>query len=284
MRIKKKKNNQYLRSPEGIWVRDFTQKAPKLDINNLTTAADTQLFLKNELANVHSINAVLEPRLEWPNVVIVSDGYEFDKVQEALAELPYKKVKIIGVNGSLAKWKMVGESAKVKRAMSFYVANNPYRECARYLPKNHRYFPDCVVSTRTNPKFTQGYEGNLFFYTPTPDETYSPTIRAEVTMDDYRNPLCAAIYLAHFVKAKKILLFCCDDSFKDERPAAVRLENGLWTYPQQIMSQNLVDTMLHWLKTQEIKVANHSMGTNLANAPYIELDNINDFFLDEDDE
>ena len=80
------------------------------------------------------------------------------------------------------------------------------------------------------------------------------------------------------------MLFCCDDSFKNERPASEKLLNELWTYPQHIKSHDVIDANLYWLTHQEnidIKVSDHSCGPEYVNAEYISsTEAMNAFFED----
>jgi hypothetical protein len=286
MKIKKKHNNKYLLSKTGVcWIRDFTAKhVAKIDINR-TSSPDATLFLRNEIDNYRQMNGTLEEsRIVHSNIVIVSDGYDWEEKQEILAELPYKEVAIIGTNKSLAKWKMVGDQAKVKRAMSFYVVNNPFPECMRFLPSKHSYFPNCIASTRTYPKFAQEYKGQTFFYSPSNDTYFSSQVNLDFTIDDYRNPMCAAIQMAYLFGVQKLLLFCCDDSFDKNKPGSVRLENGLWTYPQQLISQHIIDANLYWLKANGVRVGDCSMGIKYDSADYIEPEHIPRFFREEDEQ
>lgn len=280
MRVKKFEKNKYILSKDGIWVRDPCGPYKNLDINKLYSK-EKKIWLNNELNNLKKSKSDLPP-IQYENVVICSDGYNWENKQEILGDLPYNLVKIIGTNGSLANWNMVGSNAKTKRAMSFYVANNPYEECCGYLPKKHNYYPNLIASLRTNNNFVNNYKGEIFFYKPSDDLDYSsPPNILNLCLDDYRNPICAALSLCYKLGAKKILLFCCDDSFEDERPNAIRMENGLYQYPQQIMCQNIIDKQLYWLKNNEIKIFDHSSGINYENAEYINADQITSFFSKE---
>jgi hypothetical protein len=271
MRIKKKNKNEYLLTEGDVWVRNFCNSGPFVDINNLSSPSDYRLYLNNELDNYKAKFGIIEGNtIHYPNVVIVSDGFCFEQKQELLNQLP-KGVIIFGVNRSLIKWTL-------KTPMSHYVVNNPYSECLKYLPSKR--FPSCAASTRTNSEFIKRYKGEKFFFLPTPNNNYSSPMSDErlLVVDDYRNPICAAIGLAHHFNVEKILLFCCDDSFDQERPGAVRLENNLWTYPQQLLSQHIIDSNLYWLKKQEIRIGNYSSGIKYVNAEYIEGNKIADFF------
>jgi hypothetical protein len=284
MRVKRHKNrNAYLLTSAGLWARDFTKSSvPFLDINEIVNPSDYTLFLKNETANQRmNLPDIDSESLFHPNVVIVSDGYDFKERQKLLAQLP-DKVTIIGVNGALAKWEMV--SGDIRRRMDMYVVNNPYAECMRYAPRKTRYYPKCISSSRTNTEFIRLYSqrGSTYVYAPTPSESFSgSTGSASYCIDDYRNPVCAAIGLAYRFGVQKLMLFCCDDSFVDERPGATLLTNGLYQYPQQEISHGAIDGNLYWLQQQEfdeVQVGDCSMGQKYENVPYIEPDRVKAFF------
>lgn len=280
MRLKKHPNrNEYLLTEDKIWVRNFCKKSSSfIDINDITSN-DKHILLENELKNSRlSIPFINIKKFFHPNVLIVSDGFDFDNKQNLLADLN-KDVTIIGVNRSLAAWKLVGDKAPRKRAMGYYLTNNPYPEASKFLPKTHRYYPHCIASIRTNTNFIENYKGQTYLYVPTPDENYeSPVEYYDRKIDDYRNPICAAISLAYTFQAKKILLYCCDDSFKESRPGSMQLENGLYCYPQHLISKNIVDAMFYWLKQAEIKIGDCSSGGNYTNIPYIPETEVLNFF------
>jgi len=275
MFIKKHQNkNQYILS-NGIYVRDLTSnESNPVDINSLSNTADQQLFIDNEFENYSQRYVNIDnEEIFHPFVAIVSDGYDFAKKHKILSQLP-KDVTIIGVNKSLKRWTLVGEMAEQKRSINYYVVNNPYDECLNYLPNTHRYYPKCIASSRTNPEFLKSYSSrNKYIYSCVEDEFYSGVDRKPAyKIDDYRNPICAAISLAYKFKAIKILLFCCDDSFEDERPASEKLDNGLWRYPQQKITHGIIDSMCYWLKLKKIKIADHSSDAKYLNATYINRD------------
>ena len=281
MRFKKYKNNEYLLTEDGIWVRDICQtNSTCVDLNSLSNDSDHRLFLANELGNRKQGFGHFETdNSHNPNVVIVSDGFRFSERQGMLASLSRKDVAIIGVNRSLANWQLLGENP-LKRAMNWYLVNNPYAECRKFLPTTHRYFPKCIASNRTSLEFTKRYEGNTYLYAPVPSKHYSgPTPDSMPFVDDYRNPICAAIGVAWSMGAKKLMLFCCDDTFEDERPGAMQLENGFWSYPQQQTSRRVIDGLSYWLKREGVEIADCSHGTKLENAVYIsEEEDMKEFF------
>lgn len=280
MRIKKHNNgNEYLMTTGGVWVRNFTKPAPPIDINQLTTIPDRTLLIENQIKNELTTSMQFDPNEEHHLAVcIVSDGYEFEKKRHLLKTLP-ENVAIIGTNRSLLKWDLDG------RAMDYYVVNNPYSQCMTYLPINYRNLPKCVASVRTFPEFLVRYRGPKVKYYPVCEEGFQQkSVDAMCYIDDYRNPICAAIGLAFRMRAVKILLFCCDDSFADERAGAEKLHNGLWMYPQHRTVYDLIDGNTHWYTTQQykrVRIGNHSSGPEYNRVGYIEEDGLNAFFTRE---
>ena len=188
MRIKKFKNNEYVLA-DNVWVRNLCLPAKPIDINRLGDG-DLQLFLGNECSNQRVSGMTMDDTddLSIDNLIIMSDGYGWREKQKILASMPNALVKTIGVNGSLAKWDMVGNDAEFKRTMTFYLINNPYPEALGFLPKKHRYYPNLMASTKTNPKFFEEYRNQPFFYKASPDINYSGIGSEESNMclDDYR--------------------------------------------------------------------------------------------------
>ena len=283
IKIIKRNTNHYVATKEGIWVRDFTKSHTKfIDINNLYSEKDYSLLLENEIENTGKKNYFIDQdTYTHPNIIIVSDGYDFLNNHKLLAQLP-KNITIIGVNRSLAKWKLVGQDCptELKRSMTWYVVNNPYSECIKFLPTTHRYFPRCIASVRTSPDFMKKYEGIISMYTPTSGPMFSGlSDHTQYQVDDYRNPICAAINLAYRFRVQKLLLFGCDDSFAEERPGSVKLDNGLYSYPQQQVSHGIIDANLYWLKQEKVKIGDYSKGIILQHALYISTEReVIDFF------
>jgi hypothetical protein len=285
MRIKKHSNgNQYLLTEQKKWVRNFTNNnVPYIDINNTIETKDHFTFLNNEIKNgLKRIQWIDSEQIYHPYIMIISDGYNFKEKQKIFNQLP-KNITIIGVNGSLTKWE------NTNRNINYYVANNPYDECMKYLPKRSKILPKCVASPRTNYEFLSNYKGTKMKYYPVSEQSYTTIGEKEVQwqIDDYRNSICAAIGLAYRFGVERLLLLCCDDCFKDERPGAVQLENGLWMYPQHEVAHGLIDGNLYWLsnqKYQEVLIGDCSNGPKYNNASHIEEDKILLFFGVENNE
>lgn len=280
MRIKKHPNgNEYIMTRAGVWVRNFARPAPPVDINAFTSVEDRARLIENQIVNDSSVKMQFDPEEEYhPNVCIVSDGHDFRKKRHLLAALP-ENVVIIGTNRSLVNW-----DVDSNREMDFFVVNNPYEQCMAYLPQ-HRYYPKCIASVRTYPDFLVRYRGPKMKYYPTYEENFRQRdVDAACHVDDYRNPICAALGIAHRMRAVRVLLFCCDDAFAEPRPAAEQLPNGLWMYPQHRTAHDTVEGYMHWYASQphrRVRLGNHSSGPEYSRAGYIQEDRLNAFFTQE---
>lgn len=267
--IKKHSNrNQYLLTKQGYWCRDFTADVPPQDINSLIPESELKLITNNEIA-IRSMNiaSIDREHIKATNIVIVSDGYKFIDKINLLKTFP-KNTTIIGVNGTINK--------NIK--IDYYVTNNPYKECNNYIKD---YFPRCIISTRTNPEFAKRYRamrGILYKYTPTKSDSYGGAGEAVYHIDDYRNSICAAIGLAYRWGVRKLLLFCCDSIFDDNREGSIEVD-GKYLYPQHLVAQGFIESSLYWLSRQEynpVKIGHHSEG--FEEIPYINAEELKDFF------
>lgn len=275
---KHRSGNEFVCTKHGKWIRNFTlEHKPYLDLNKTISSTDHFGFLENEMQNnLLRIPWIDSEKIYHPNIIIVSDGYNFKEKHKYLNDLP-KDIVIIGVNGALAKWENKGKN------IGYYVVNNPYQECMKYYPRKSKSFPKCIASARTFHQFLKLYKGTKYKYYPVNESGYSTLGLKEVSyqIDDYRNPICAAIGLAYRFGVENLLLFCCDDSFADERAGAVKLENGLYMYPQQEIAHNIIDLNLFWMKNQEydeVNIADCSSGPVYDYATQISENNILDFF------
>lgn len=272
--IKQSHQNEYLITKSHIWVRNFCEiDRPFIDLNK-NIQKDYDLFLENEHSNYRKkYMHVNDESFKLPHVVIVSDGYDFKNKHKLLANLP-NNVSILAVNKSLAFWEIAN-----KKTIHSYIINNPYKESIGFLPINTRYYPRCITSTKTSPLFLKEYHGNKYVYCSTNDLYYSGRkFDVDYHIDDYRNPICAAIHLAYIFGAIKIVLFCCDNAFIENKPGAISVGNNLYAYPQQTLTQEIIDAQAFWLSKKNIKIANCSEGINFNNCNYIKVDEIENFF------
>lgn len=268
--------NEYIRAGD-VWIRDFTKSGIEpLALDNLLNRSDHHAVVVNETQN-RQYARIYDEKVSMQDVVIVSDGYLFQERHQELLNLP-PQVTILAVNHALRKWSLVR-----RRAINAYVVNNPYGECISFLPDS--YYPACIASARTYHPFLEKYQGNIYIYEPVIDRTFGKGPLVPYRIDDYRNPICAAIGLAYRFGVRRLMLVCCDDAFEIKRDAAVQIKNGLWTYEQHLRSHDIIDANLYWLTHQkdiEVKVANWSSGPECVNATYISsAQEAIDFFKDD---
>ena len=256
-----------------MWIRDFTKQGIRpQSLDFLFEDSEYDVVLENEVAN-KQYGKISKEEVNMSKVVIVSDGYNFNWKHLSISK--FENVAVLAVNRAMKNWKLMLPSLtqEEQKPINAYVANNPYQECMRYLPPTETpYYPVCISSTRTNYMFLEKYLGDKFTYEPTPDTKFGSEKMEGYCIDDYRNPVCAAIGLAYQFGAQKIMLLSCDSSFVKERDFSVPLENGLWTYPQNIQSQEIIDANLYWLTHQEnreVQIADWSDGPKYVNASYI---------------
>lgn len=272
--IKKHRNrNDYYYAGSGLWVRNFTKEGvPPSDINQLIPVSDMQIMLHNEHANhLKGLQRIDTESFTWHKVAIVAGGLGFDKDQQLLESIP-ADVTILGVNETLKQWTN-------NQKMHFYIVNDPYETCLQLLPTHQRVWPRCIASSRTNYKFLESFNGMIYEYSPVCDRGYSGfSSEAEYFIDDYRNAVCASIGLAHQFKVQKMLLLWCDDAFETEKVGSTRLVNGNWIYPPQMISHELIDGNLFWLKSKGVKIGYHSNGPEYKHAAYITNSEFQEFF------
>lgn len=269
--------NKYIRAGD-LWVRDFTQtNVEALAIDHLFDEIDKHTVVSNETVNSRYAR-IHDEKITFRKILIVSDGYKFNETHKQLTKIP-NDVAIMAVNGALKKWTIAKQ-----RPVNAYVVNNPYPTCLSYIPTNG-YYPACIASSRTNHAFVEKYQGQLYIYEPAMENVFGRTKPVTYRIDDYRNPICAAIGLAYRFGVRKLMLCCCDDAFENQRDVAVKMKNGLWTFPQHLRSHDIVDANLYWLTHQkdlEVLAADWSNGPELKNAAYISCaEDAIDFFKDE---
>lgn len=276
--IKKVKStkNEYVYSGD-VWVRNFTKlNSTPIQETSLIKQSDVDLILHNERSN-HTLNLenIAERNFLFPIVIIVSDGYKFEEKIQFLKKTTIP-ICIIAVNKALKKWPIAQE-----KPINFYLINNPYKEAVYFLPT--KYFPACIASTRTNFNFLSNYPGVKYVYEPTPEKGFGYQKHEKYFIDDYRNPISAALNIAFRFGSKKVMLIGCDNSFPEKREGAVELLNGLKTFPQHIRNQEIIDAQLFWLMSVGVKISDYSSGLEYKHAAYIKDEEEALSFISEDE-
>lgn len=274
--IKKNKNgNQYKITKNGMFVRNpFIKNVPYIDINtNLFSQEDYKLIINNEFENSKTNYPWIDTEFNsGKKFLILSDGIGFKKNSKELLKLIPNDVKIIGVNNILKN---------ITRSIHYYLINNPYKDCLNYINKL-KYFPRCIFSTRTNPEFLRNYKNLKYKYRSVSNNNFSMGFSNESSfyLDDYRNPICAALNLLFKFDVEKILICYGVDGFKEELPGT-SLEDGYYFYNKQNIAREIINDCIFWAKDKEISIGSLGEFHEFKNAKYITLNEITEFFNDE---
>lgn len=274
--------NEYIYSGD-VWIRNLTKRViSPIQYDCLFSSSDFSLVVKNQEAN-KNWPKISDEDIRFEKIVIVSDGYQFEQRHQVISQMP-KQVAILAINKALKKWKLLDPSVQNKRTINAYVFNNPYDESNYFQPSESNYYPVCIASIRSNHNFLKKYKGNIYTYCPTPENGFGVKSSEMYYIDDYRNPMCAAIGLAKQFGVKKLMMLCCDDSFVEKRTPAIQLDNGLWSFEQHLKVHKMNDAIFWWLKQnadRKIEIADYSSGPEYKNATYIRGDEeAIDFFKD----
>lgn len=265
-----KTGNEYLLASGKYWVRNFNKKNNPIDVNALESQEDQLMFIENEMNNMSlRIMQIENESITAKKCIIVSDGFGIEEEIRHLANIP-NNVIVIGVNRILNKW-------SINRMMNYYLVNNPYKECMSYLSKND-FYPPCIASTRTYHNFLKRYskKSTVYVYSPTSSRRFAGVIFKSKRIDDYRNPICAAVVLASFFGATQLGLFCIEELLSFNKSGSIKLKSK-YTYPQHLTSKALIDANLYWFKKREdeddnIEVFHNSPEMDYINGDYIETE------------
>ena len=237
--------NEYI-GVEEYWIRNFGKPSVSpIDINNLYDDKEIYILIDNELKN-SKINMpnLLEENFSFDNVLIINDGFGFDKHADLLSDLTDDWC-VICIRNAARYWQAV-------KFPDFLLVQNPFNTCLSQMPD--RQFPKLIVSRRTNTRFVVGYRNVKYVYDAVCDRKYqSPYAKASKTyIDEYRNPICAAIGCAFNFNAKNIFLAYCSDAYKETRPGSIEISENLFCYPQQVLANKIVNANLFWQKFTNI--------------------------------
>ena len=273
--VKNHKNgNQYLYIDNNIWVRNFTVPFAKpIDINKLYQDEEIKNFIDNENKNIYSKYPKFEPKdLSQKNIIIVSDGFGFENINNLLEKINLNKKFIVLTNNSLKKWN------NLNVLPDLFIENNPFKECLNNI--SLKFYPNCLISTRTYHKFIDYYKyKNIKMYDPTPLEKYNTAIKSDDSkyLDDYRNSICAAINYSYFCNAKNLFLLFCSEAFEKQKPATILHNDGEhYQYPLNNLSEKIIDGMLFWLKKKNsnINIFYHGLNKTFNFASYIDSETL----------
>jgi len=240
------KGNQYLNVEKNIWVRNFTiNNVSPIDINNLIKEEEIKTFINNELTNnMLNISKFETKDLRNKNVFIISDGFGFDDINEILQNINIENKFIILTNNSLRKWN------NFDVLPDLFIENNPYKNALNNI--NSRIFPNCLLSNRIYPEFINMYKyKNIHFYNPTPSLNFNSQSSTDISnyLDDYRNPICAALNYCFLCNAENINLLYCSEGMDKEKPASFLHNDGIhYQYNQNKSADEIINGMIFWYR------------------------------------
>ena len=233
--------NEYLRVG-NYWVRNFASQSVKpQDINNFYYDMDVRDIISNEIKNSNLRLGALDISLfsKFRRWLIVSDGYGYEN--HKLLENVGQDVCVIVVNQAARFWKSYVFP-------EYFIVNNPTKACITSLPIAR--FPKLLANRKTYHNFVQNYKNVVYLYDSVADDYYESLISKDspVHLDDYRNPICAGIGLAHACGGGDIFLAFCSVAYSDSRPSTVEIGDGAYQYPVQKTADEIVDGNLFWYK------------------------------------
>lgn len=240
--FKKHKNtNEYLKIG-NYWIRNYVSASVKpQDVNNFYHDVDVRDLIDNEIKNTNLRLGILDTSLfsKFRKWLIVSDGLGFEN--HKMLERVASDVCVIVVNQAARFWQSFVFP-------EYFVFNNPSKASLTALPISR--FPKLIGNRKSYHNFIRNYKNIVYLYDSVADDYYESLISKDSSthIDDYRNPICAAINLAHQCGGGDIFLGFCSVAYKEHRPGTIEIENGIHQYEVQRTADEIVDGNLFWYK------------------------------------
>lgn len=263
-----KDRNQYSLT-NNIWVRNFTRDDTKpIDINDLYEDEEIQTCIENEIKNSKLIVPnISTENFEIDSVVIISNGFEFRENHKNIIESidTFDNKQVFCVNKTILLW-------NANKYPNFYLTNSFTK------PTGMNFYPRLICSQRMDYNFLKSYRNNKFVYSPTPNYKFSSPNSIDETffIDDYRNPICAALHCAYKFKAERIFLAFCSEGYSDKKEGMVDAGEGVCMYPQQKMANDIINHMIFWYRysNPNTKIFYTGLKNSFSFAKYLK---VNDF-------
>jgi len=233
--------NEYIQIG-NYWIRNFAKaNVVSKDINDLYNDEEIKVLIDNEIKNA-KLNApnILDENFSFENVLIIGDGFGFDEHKDLLNNIR-EDFCVIAINNTMRFWQAI-------KLPDFFLVTNPFENIFSQTPE--KAFPKLIASRRANNKFVSFYRNIKYFYDPACDSKYQSPISKDAVqfIDEYRNPVCAALGCAYYFNAKNIFLAYCSDAYKEMRPGCDKISDGIFCYPQQILANKIINANIFWNK------------------------------------
>lgn len=261
--------NEYLKC-ENYWIRNFAgTNVNPVDVNKFFRQEEVSYLVDNEVRNSNHRYPVLEPELfnRFKDVLIVGDGLGFD--QHKLFKMARPNLCCITVNSAARFW-------QASLPIEFLIVNNPSSTAMNGLPiRNH---PKLIANRKTHYPFIKNYKNIIYLYDSVADEEYQTSMskNSDLHLDDYRNPICAAISLAHKYCKGNLYLAFCSSGYPEEKDGAIKVDENFYQYPAQKTADSIVDGNLFWYNfaNRDSKIFHTGIKNTLKFSKYLD---VNDF-------
>lgn len=269
IRIKTTKDRNQYSLTNNLWIRNFTKEDTRpLDINDLYTEKEIQISIENEIRNTKLIVPNISTEsFEFDSIVIISHGFGFRENHAKLIESinSYNNKQVFCVNNTVLLW-------NAKKYPNFYLTNSFTK------PSGMLFQPRLICNQRMDYDFLKSYRNNKFVYSPTPNYKFSSPNSLDETyfIDEYRNPICAAINCAYKFRASRIFLAFCSEGYEKYKDGMVECDNNIYLYPQQKMANDIINHMIFWYRysNPNSKIFYTGLKNSFSFAKYL---HINDF-------
>ena len=100
-------------------------------------------------------------------------------------------------------------------------------------------------------------------------------------IDDYRNPICAALGIAFNLRVSRIFLAYCSHAYKEHRDGTQKIGEGIFQYPQQKLADKIVDANIFWYSVNmpEVEIYHTGIINSFRYAKYLEKDLFKEMIL-----
>lgn len=263
MQFKIKDKAKYILSKNGYWVRNFFSDIGdyKFDYYNhdIKELTNNEIMIKS--LNIPSIDKEI---IRTEKIAIISSGTDIENCRNIIKKLINKKYFLLGVNDILNKGIFP----------NYYINCDTTNYCIRHIPKKARILPQLIVSSKSCAEFVKLYKskGSVYYYIPTMNSKYNLKNKSSYTIDDYRDPICAAINFASRWSTD-IVLISPQNFFKEMKDGMEKIDDNKYIYPQQKISHYFADSLCYWAKEEggcDISVVSTGMKYENANNLSIE--------------
>jgi hypothetical protein len=257
--------NVYLKC-DSFWIRNpnVIGSVPQ-DINNVYSDNEIKTYIENEIYNSKlNIPNIETETFEWETVIIVSNGFGFkNNHQELLDKFPNsRKSIVISANNTPRFWES-------KRLPNYYVTNNLNDF------SNFKFLPILIAGKRSNPLSIVKYRNMKYFYSHTPSYNFnSPSDRNSLLyIDDYRNPICAALSCCNNYRVQNIVLAFCSEGYDVKRDGMEYISDDVYMYPQQKLANKIINSMIFWylVNNPQSKIFYTGLKNSFSLAKYIDI-------------